>query len=269
MDVVSAGVAPQANRGARRSEGYRVSLERRALGKGGGVRRFGRAVCPARWGENREKPLIFLDCGAIISKVYGRMMKEWGDPLFCLLIRIKRKSRPLGRERVKRMSPAPKKKGNVAQRVWELSEPLAKELNLSLWDVQFVKEGADWFLRVFIDKEGGVSIDDCVDMTHALSPVLDKEDPIPQEYMLEVSSPGLERKLTRPEHFAAFVGRPVRARLIRPLENGQRELTGILLRAEEDGQLELQLDEETSVTLEKKECSSVHSVEEDFDEEEE
>ena len=136
------------------------------------------------------------------------MMKEWGDPLFCLLIRIKRKSRPLGRERVKRMSPAPKKKGNVAQRVWELSEPLAKELNLSLWDVQFVKEGADWFLRVFIDKEGGVSIDDCVDMTHALSPVLDKEDPIPQEYMLEVSSPGLERKLTRPEHFAAFVGRP-------------------------------------------------------------
>ena len=136
----------------------------------------------------------------------------------------------------------------------ELSEPLAKELNLSLWDVQFVKEGADWFLRVFIDKEGGVSIDDCVDMTHALSPVLDKEDPIPQEYMLEVSSPGLERKLTRPEHFAAFVGRPVRARLIRPLENGQ---------------LELQLDEETSVTLEKKECSSVHSVEEDFDEEEE
>ena len=146
---------------------------------------------------------------------------------------------------------------------------LAKEVNLSLWDVQFVKEGADWFLRVFIDKEGGVSIDDCVDMTHALSPVLDKEDPIPQEYMLEVSSPGLERKLTRPEHFAAFVGRPVRARLIRPLENGQRELTGILLRAEEDGQLELQLDEETSVTLEKKECSSVHSVEEDFDEEEE
>ena len=111
------------------------------------------------------------------------MMKEWGDPLFCLLIRIKRKSRPLGRERVKRMSPAPKKKGNVAQRVWELSEPLAKELNLSLWDVQFVKEGADWFLRVFIDKEGGVSIDDCVDMTHALSPVLDKEDPIPQEYI--------------------------------------------------------------------------------------
>ena len=78
------------------------------------------------------------------------------------------------------MRSAPKKKGNVSQRVWEMCGPLAQELGLSLWDVQFVKEGADWFLRVFIDKEGGVSIDDCVDMTHALSPVLDREDPIPQ-----------------------------------------------------------------------------------------
>ena len=159
------------------------------------------------------------------------------------------------------MRSAPKKKGNVSQRVWEMCGPLAQELGLSLWDVQFVKEGADWFLRVFIDKEGGVSIDDCVDMTHALSPVLDREDPIPQEYLLEVSSPGLERRLTRPEHFAAYVGRPVRARLIRPLENGQRELCGILLRAEEGGQLEIQLDEETSVTVEKKECSSILGLE--------
>jgi ribosome maturation factor RimP len=194
------------------------------------------------------------------------MMKEWGDPLFCLLMKQNQKKRPSGRERVERMSPAPKKKGNVAQRVWELSEPLAKELGLSLWDVQFVKEGADWFLRVFIDKEEGVTIDDCVDMTHALSPVLDKEDPISQEYLLEVSSPGLERKLTRPEHFQAYVGRLVRARLIRPLETGERELTGVLLGVDEDGRLEIQLDDETSVTLEKKECSSVHSVDEDFEE---
>ena len=118
------------------------------------------------------------------------------------------------------MSEAPKKKGGVAQRVWDMALPLAQELGLSLWDVQFVKEGADWFLRIFIDKEGGVSIDDCVDMTHAIDPVLDREDPIPQEYLLEVSSPGLERKLTRPQHFAAYVGKPVRARLIRPLETG-------------------------------------------------
>ena len=188
-----------------------------------------------------------------------------GRPALLFAYEAKPKKRPWGRERVGRMSPAPKKKGNVAQRVWELAEPLAKELGLSLWDVQFVKEGADWFLRVFIDKEEGVSIDDCVDMTHALSPVLDKEDPISQEYLLEVSSPGLERKLTRPEHFAAYEGRPVRARLIRPLETGERELTGVLLGVDEEGRLELQLDEDTSVTLEKKECSSVHSVDEDLE----
>ena len=188
-----------------------------------------------------------------------------GRPALLFAYEAKPKKRPWGRERVGRMSPAPKKKGNVAQRVWELAEPLAKELGLSLWDVQFVKEGADWFLRVFIDKEEGVSIDDCVDMTHALSPVLDKEDPISQEYLLEVSSPGLERKLTRPEHFAAYVGRPVRARLIRPLETGERELCGVLLGVDEEGRLELQLDEDTSVTLEKKECSSVHSVDEDLE----
>ena len=188
-----------------------------------------------------------------------------GRPALLFAYEAKPKKRPWGRERVGRMSPAPKKKGNVAQRVWELAEPLAKELGLSLWDVQFVKEGADWFLRVFIDKEEGVSIDDCVDMTHALSPVLDKEDPISQEYLLEVSSPGLERRLTRSEHFAAYVGRPVRARLIRPLETGERELTGVLLGMDEEGRLELQLDEDTSVTLEKKECSSVHSVDEDLE----
>ncbi len=188
-----------------------------------------------------------------------------GRPALLFAYEAKPKKRPWGRERVGRMNPAPKKKGNVAQRVWELAEPLAKELGLSLWDVQFVKEGADWFLRVFIDKEEGVSIDDCVDMTHALSPVLDKEDPISQEYLLEVSSPGLERRLTRPEHFAAYEGRPVRARLIRPLETGERELTGVLLGVDEEGRLELQLDEDTSVTLEKKECSSVHSVEEDLE----
>lgn len=159
------------------------------------------------------------------------------------------------------MAAESRKKGSVAERVWEMAEPLARELGLRIWDVQFGKEGAEWFLRVFIDKDGGVSIDDCVDMTHALDPVLDREDPIPQEYMLEVFSPGLERKLTRPEHFQAWLGKPVRAKLIRPLEDGSRLLEGTLLRAEA-GEFELQLDQETSVTIEKKECSSVTAVEE-------
>lgn len=161
------------------------------------------------------------------------------------------------------MNPEPKKKGNVAQRVWEMAAPLAAELQLRIWDVQFVKEGADWVLRIFIDKDGGVGIEDCVNMTHAINPVLDREDPIPQEYLLEVSSPGMERKLTRPEHFQAYLGAPVQVKLIRPLEDGRRVLEGELLRAEPDGTFEVRLDEETSVTFEKKECSSVHLIETD------
>ena len=157
-----------------------------------------------------------------------------------------------------------KKKGSVADRVRQLAQPLAESLGLELWDVQFVKEGSQWFLRLFIDKEGGVGIDDCVDMTHAVSPALDKEDPIPQEYMLEVSSPGLNRKLTRPEHFQAFLGAPVKVKLIRPLEDGRRELDGALIDFTPPGSFEVQLDEETSVSFEKKECVSVTLLDDGF-----
>ncbi len=152
-------------------------------------------------------------------------------------------------------------KTGVAGKVSLLAGPLAQELGLSLWDVQYQKEGAEWILRVYIDKEGGVGIDDCVAMSHALDPVLDREDPVPQEYVLEVSSPGLNRKLTRPQHFEAYRERLVRARLIRPLEDGTRELDGVLLEADED-RLELLVEEETSVTLEKKELAWVRALDE-------
>lgn len=154
-------------------------------------------------------------------------------------------------------------KGGVAGRVRELAEPLARELGLTVWDVQYQKEGAEWVLRIYIDKEEGVGIDDCVNMSHAIDPVLDREDPVPQEYVLEVSSPGLNRKLTRPEHFERYMDEPVRARLIRPMEDGTKELDGLLI-GYEDGQVELQLDEETGVTLEKKELAWVCALD-DFD----
>ena len=147
-------------------------------------------------------------------------------------------------------------KVGVAGRVYELCEPIALELGLKVWDVQYQKEGAEWVLRIYIDKEGGVGIDDCVNMSRAIDPVLDEADPVPQEYVLEVSSSGLNRKLTRPEHFEAYMEEPVRARLIRPLEDGTKELEGLLI-GYEDGRVELQLDEETSVTLEKKELAWV------------
>ena len=182
-------------------------------------------------------------------------MKEWGDPLFCLYC-----GQFAPRKGMRKMAEEKKKRGSTTDIVRGLAQPLAAELGLTLWDVTFTKEGADWYLRIFIDKAEGVSIDDCVDMTHAINPVLDKEDPIPQEYMLEVSSPGIN--LTRQEHFEAFLEAPVRVKLIRPLENGVRELEGILIDVMENGDFEVIIEEDTTVTFTRKECASVTLIEE-------
>ena len=163
-----------------------------------------------------------------------------------------------------KMAEAKKKKGSTVEIVWEMAQPIADRLGLSIWDINYVKEGADWFLRIFIDKEEGISIDDCVDMTHEINPLLDKEDPIPQEYTLEVSSPGLNRKLTRPEHFQQLLEAPVKVRLIRPLENGKRELEGILIDADDSGNFEIIIEEDVTVTINKKECSWVILLDDDF-----
>lgn len=141
-------------------------------------------------------------------------------------------------------------KPNVVSIVRSIAEPVAKELGLRLWDVRFVKEGASWYLRVFIDKDGGVDINDCVDMTHALNGPLDEADPIEVSYCLEVSSPGIERDLTRDEHFEAMTGEKIKLRLIRPDENKQREFSGIL-KSYEDGNITVQLEDGERVFVKK------------------
>lgn len=158
----------------------------------------------------------------------------------------------------------PKKKLTTQEVVFGIVEPIADELGIILWDVTFKKEGSDWYLRIFIDKEEGISLDDCVDMTNAINPVLDKEDPIKQEYMLEVSSPGLNRKLTKEEHFERYVDEMVRVKLIRPMENGQKILDGVLLSYDGNGNVTIQVDEETTAKVEKKEYSAIVLLEDDF-----
>ena len=147
------------------------------------------------------------------------------------------------------------KGGNTVAAVWEIAEPIAKDLGLPLWDVRFEKEGADWFLRVFIDKDGGISIDDCVDMSHALDKPLDEADPIEQSYCLEVCSPGLERSLKRDSHFEKSIGKPVQVKLIRPLD-GTREFKG-RLESYDNGIFELLTEDGTKLAINKKETSYV------------
>lgn len=114
-------------------------------------------------------------------------------------------------------------KGRAIDVVRELAEPLCDELGLFLWDVRFEKEGANWYLRIFIDKDGGIDMDDCEALHRPLEKKIDEVDPIPQSYIFEVGSCGLARELKRPEHFEVCIGDPIRIRFIRP-RDGEKEI---------------------------------------------
>lgn len=118
---------------------------------------------------------------------------------------------------------------NIVSTVWKLAEPIANNLGLDIWDIKFVKEGSGYYLRIFIDSENGITIEDCESMSRAIDKPLDELDPISQNYCLEVCSPGIERELTRNEHFERFIGHKIIVRLIRPLNDKTRQLNGSLL----------------------------------------
>ena len=127
----------------------------------------------------------------------------------------------------------------VTETVSALALPYVEAAGCSLWDVEYVKEAGEWFLRVYIDKEGGVSIDDCEAVSRPLSDALDQADPIEGSYTFEVSSAGADRALKKPEHFARYQGEEVEVRLYRPRE-GRKEFVGKLL-SWEDGSVTLDM----------------------------
>lgn len=118
-------------------------------------------------------------------------------------------------------------KGRIAAIVAELCAPVAAELGLQVWDVEFVKEGGTSYLRIFIDSEAGITVEDTERMFRAMDSVLDEADPIAESYCLEVSSPGVEREIRTDAHLEAYLGYAVRLRLFRPMD-GTKELVGIL-----------------------------------------
>ena len=115
----------------------------------------------------------------------------------------------------------------VTETVTALAAPVAETLGLELWDVEYIREAGQWFLRVYIDKDGGVSINDCEALSRALDPVLDEADPIPDSYVFEVSSAGAERELKRPGDFERFMGSGAEVRLYQPV-NGSKSFVGTL-----------------------------------------
>ena len=135
--------------------------------------------------------------------------------------------------------------GGAARTVETLVRPTVEGMGLRLWDVRFEKEGPDWFLRVLIDRDEPLDTDTCEAVSRAIDPILDEADPIDQSYYLEVGSPGLGRRLTRPEHYEALRAQKCAAHLIRPDEAGRRDLAGILQGLDADGNVTLTDGEET------------------------
>lgn len=128
-----------------------------------------------------------------------------------------------------------KNHGNsVVNVVWELAKPIANKLGLEIWDIKFLKEGSNYYLRIFIDSENGITIDDCENMSRAIDKPLDDLDPISQNYCLEVCSPGINRELTREEHLKKSIGQKIIVRLIRPLPDGAKQLNAVLMSFNKD-----------------------------------
>lgn len=142
----------------------------------------------------------------------------------------------------------------ITQRVAEFAQPVVEANGCQLWDVEYVREGAEYFLRLYIDKDGGVDIEDCERIHRAVDPILDEQDPIQESYHFEVCSAGLERALKRPSDFAQFMGSPVLVKLYRP-RNGLKEIPGIL-RGYEEGCVTVEAGKET-LTFEKSEVALV------------
>ena len=142
----------------------------------------------------------------------------------------------------------------VTEIVAGFARPVVEGFGCELWDVEYVREGSDYFLRLYIDKDGGVDITDCEKISRAVDPILDEKDPIAESYHFEVCSAGLERALKRPGDFERFMGSPIMVKLYRP-RNGLKEIPGIL-RGYEDGRVTAECGKET-ITFEKSEVALV------------
>jgi len=142
----------------------------------------------------------------------------------------------------------------VTELVAQLAKPVVEANGCSLWDVEYVREGSEYFLRLYLDKETGVDINDCERISRAMDPILDEKDPIPTSYHFEVCSAGLERALKRPSDFERFLGSAVTVKLYRP-RNGLKEIPCVLT-GYEDGRITVTAGKET-ITFEKSEVALV------------
>lgn len=150
------------------------------------------------------------------------------------------------------------KGANIAEKVETLITPCVSELGYRIWDVEYVKEGAEWYLRITIDSDNGIGIGDCECVSRAINPIIDEADPIEDFYYLEVSSPGIERVLRKPAHFEASIGCDVEARLFAPDEKKKKSYSGQLVSY--DGNTVTILCGEEKITIPSEKISKIQTI---------
>ena len=150
------------------------------------------------------------------------------------------------------------KREEYEQKTEKLLEPILKVNNFELYDVEFVKEAGTFYLRAFIDKEGGININDCELVSRRLSDLLDEKDFIPDAYILEVSSPGLGRALKKDKHFEKSIGEEVEVKLFKAIDK-QKEFTGYL-ESFNDEVLVISDEQENELEFERSNIASVRLV---------
>ena len=145
---------------------------------------------------------------------------------------------------------------NIEEKVEKLCSKVINSLGYELYDVEYVKEGKDYFLRIYIDYEKGIDLNDCEKVSNAITDLLDKEDPIKEQYFLEVSSTGVERVLRKDKHLKANIGTEVNVKLFKPLD-GKKEHKGILKCFDKES---LTISNECDITFDRKNISQIKTV---------
>ena len=147
---------------------------------------------------------------------------------------------------------------NIEEKVQKLVEPIIEKIGYELYDVEYAKEGKNYFLRIFIDKENGIDLNDCEKVNDAITDILDKENYIKDQYFLEVSSPGVERTLWKDKHLMQNIGEQINIKLFKKDENGKKEYCGKLKKFDE---LNIIIEQdENEIQVERKNIAQIKTV---------
>lgn len=144
----------------------------------------------------------------------------------------------------------------IEEKIEELVTKPITDLGYRVYDVMYVKEGKDNFLRIFIDNDKGISLDDCEKVNDAITDMLDEADLIKDQYFLEISSPGVERNIRKDKHFEESIGKEVNIKLFKPLENKEKEITGILKGFDKET-VKIETDKNEEITIPRNNISSI------------